>query len=575
MDSYTLSLVSTLLFVFFAAFSGGILAYLLRLPMFLGYIAMGVVVGTFVSPFLNTSFLTSIADVGVTLLLFTLGLEFSFRRLRSVIGVVSWAAIVQILATTFLIFTLLLLIGFGVLPALFIGVAASLSSTAIVVKLLGERGELETIPGEVLTGWLVIQDLSVIPIMMLLPAISQSFLSGSATAISTASIIGINILKSCVAIVVVLFFGKVGIPVILRKVAEFRNKELFLVATVGFVFFSALLTYAFGLSAALGAFLAGLLVAETSEHYAVFSEIRPLRDVFAVVFFVSLGMTLPLGSLFASWQILLLLLLVLFVGKFLLVFFLSRFLGYHRKTSFLVGLGLIQVSEFGFIIAKEGLRLGALSQDEYTLLIALVIMAIFGSIPLMSNGNTMYYRLMDAFGGKLKSWFPSRRKENTEYDVPMENHIIICGYGRVGKYIGRALQMANIPFVVIDYNHATIEKLRQKGIEVVYGDPADMHVLEVGQVKKAQALIIAIPDRQTQELIIGNALTLNRGLRVICRTHHEEDQLALKTLGATTVVQPEFEAALSIINKVLPEYGVRGEELSGKIHRLKIEHGVG
>jgi CPA2 family monovalent cation:H+ antiporter-2 len=277
----------------------------------------------------------------------------------------------------------------------------------------------------------------------------------------------------------------------------------------------------------------------------------------------------------SSWQTLLLLVIVLFIGKFFIVYILSRFLGYHRKTAFLVGAGLLQISEFGFIIAKEGLNLSALTNQEYTLLIALVIVAIFGSVPITAHGSDLYYRCMRFLGKRWKKFFLDTKDETTEYAVPIEKHIIICGYGRVGKYIGRALQMANIPFVVIDYNHATALSLRQKSIDVVYGDPADINVLEVGQVKTARALIIAIPDRHTQELIISNALTLNRNIKIICRTHHEEDQAALKLLGVTTIVQPEFEAALSIINKLLPDYGVTPEELSGKVSRLKIEHGLG
>jgi CPA2 family monovalent cation:H+ antiporter-2 len=161
------------------------------------------------------------------------------------------------------------------------------------------------------------------------------------------------------------------------------------------------------------------------------------------------------------------------------------------------------------------------------------------------------------------------------HELPISNHVVICGYGRVGKYIGRALEMAHIPFLVVDYNHATVTELRSKGISVVYGDPADKDVLDYAQVDFARAVIIAIPDRHTQEMIVSNAQTLNRHIRIICRTHHEEDQHYLKALGVQTIVQPEFEAALSVIERLLPEYGVSPNDLSGKISRLKIEHGLG
>ncbi len=168
-----------------------------------------------------------------------------------------------------------------------------------------------------------------------------------------------------------------------------------------------------------------------------------------------------------------------------------------------------------------------------------------------------------------------RGQAEKQEELPYRDHIVLCGYGRVGKYIGRALEMAEIPFVVVDYNNATIAALKIKGIPVVYGDPADKGVLDWAQVDYAKAIIIAIPDRHTQELVIAHAQTLNRRIKIICRTHHEEDQKYLKSLGVDAVIQPEFEAALSIVERLLPSFGVADADVAGKISRLKIEHGVG
>jgi len=577
MDSQSLSLVTTLLFVFTAAVAGGFLAHFLKIPMLLGYIIMGIVFGNILPKFIDAQFLNLIADVGVTLLLFTLGVELSFHRLRRTMGTVFWAAFFQIILVTSLLFLVLFgLMGMSFLSSLLIALAGSLSSTVVVVKVLFEKGELDTMPGELLTSWLVIQDLFVIPIMVLLPGFTSAYMSGSATLGGTVTMIALQLLKATVAILLVLFFGKTGVPFFLTQVAKLKSREVYLITTISIVFISALSAFAFGLSAGLGAFIAGLMIAETSQNHMVFAEIRPLRDIFATVFFVSLGMSISFSTVLLIWPQFLGITFLVIILKLLVVFFLCRFLRYHPKTAWLVSLGLLPMSEFGFILAKEGVNLGALSSQEFTLLISLVISTIAVSSPLLLHGQKLYYALKHILGEKIFLFGKKTNLKMERHDeLPFRDHVVICGYGRVGKYIGRALEMAGVPLVVVDYNHTTITQVKEKGLTVVYGDPADREVLDKAQVDFAKAIIIAIPDRHTQELVIGHALTLNKNIQIICRTHHEEDQTHLKSLGVQIVVQPEFEAALSIIHRLLPEYGVVAEELSGKISRLKIEHGVG
>ena len=370
--------------------------------------------------------------------------------------------------------------------------------------------------------------------------------------------------------------GKIGVPWIVGAVAKFGSRELFLLTVIALVFLSGSIAYSVGLSAALGAFIAGLIVSETSQNHTIFSEIRPLRDLFAVVFFVSLGMALPIALLVPILPILLIATIGILSVKTVIVYCISRFVGYHRKTAFLVAIGLSQMSEFGFIIAKEGYSIGAISEQQYALLVALVFTTILVSAPLSSQGHGLYYWMRE----KTRRWFPKvfpDRKEEALYatNPTLRSHVVICGYGRVGKYIGRALQMAAIPFLVVGYNETTTRELRQKGIPVLYGDPADIDVLDHAEVDYAKLLVVAIPDRHTQEMVIANAQTLNKHISIFCRTHHEEDQVRLKTLHVSQIIQPEFEAAISITTKLFREYGVPEEEISGKLHRLKIEHGMG
>ncbi len=576
MDFHSIALIETLFLVFLSAIVGGIIAKKLHQPPLIGYVALGVLFGNLFASSTNSSFLQQIADAGVTLLLFTIGLEFSFHRLRKVLGTLVWAVTTQILVTILACYFLFLWLGFDPLPSLYIAVACSLSSTAIVVKILSERGELETVPGELSTGWLVIQDLSVIPIMIILPTLVAVSRVGNVAFSAVVIAILLSLLKSGLAILVILYLGRKGIPALLNLAAAIDSREIFLLFTVGIVFLSAITTYALGLSGALGAFIAGLLISETSQNHAIFAEIRPLRDLFAVVFFVSLGMVLPIGQVLPIIPLLLGIVVVVMVIKWFLTFGLTRYLGNHRKTSFLVALAVTQMSEFGFIIAKEGMDAKVLNNERYVFLVALTFLTMFAGSSLVSYGHRLYYWFYRTIGKAMPHIFSNKAElsPNRE-ELPIKDHIVICGYGRVGKYIGRALDMAGIPYLVVDYNYATVALLRSKGVQVVYGDPADKDVLDYAQVDFAKAVIIAIPDRHTQEMIISNAQTLNRHIKIICRTHHEEDQPRLKSLGVTTIVQPEFEASLSIIERLLPEFGVSQDDIAGKITRLKIEHGLG
>jgi CPA2 family monovalent cation:H+ antiporter-2 len=576
MDPHSISTITTLLLVFGSAIIGGIVAKRFKMPSLIGYIAAGVVFGNLMSGSVDSEFLSQIADAGVTLLLFTLGVEFSFHRLSRALGTVVWAAILQILCSLFIFVFVFLWLGFGFLPSLYIAVAVSLSSTAIVVKVLSERGELDTVPGELTTAWLVIQDLAVVPLMIILPTLTSLHASGNVTVLTILAAISVSLLKSMAVLGGIWYLGKRGIPKLLNFAAGLESREIFLLCTMGIVLVAAVAAYAFGLSAALGAFIAGLLISETSQNHAIFSEVRPLRDLFAVVFFVTLGLVLPIADVLGFLPLLLTVAAVVLLVKWFFVFGLTRYLGNHRKTAFFIALSLTTMSEFGFIIAREGLAHGALSRDRYVFLVALTFITMLSGTLMLSHAHSLYYWFYKTLGKYLPKLFTTKQElsPNRE-ELSFKDHIVICGYGRVGKYIGRALEMASVPYVVVDYNHATIRDLKHKGIPVVYGDPADKDVLDYAQVDLARAMVVAIPDRHTQEMIIGNAHTLNRRIRIICRTHHEEDQKWLKSLGVSLVVQPEFEAALSVITKLLGEFGLSHEDIAGKVSRLKIEHGVG
>lgn len=577
MQPQDFSLIITFFFIFTAAIFGGVVAKRFKFPPVVGYIGFGFVIGNLFGQFTQASVLSTISDIGLILLLFVLGIEFSFHRLKAVFPVIGLSAVIQLLVVFAVTLPVFITFGFSFLPALFFAAAASLSSTALVVKVLMDKGELDSIPGEVATGWLVIQDLAVIPMLLVLPVVVSIMTHTDTDWVSLGLLLLWSIFKSALALILIIVLGKRVIPKFLSFVAAVGNRELLVLSTAAVVIAAAFIGEVSGLSMALGAFIAGLLVAETSQNHAVFSEVRPLRDLFATVFFVTLGFMLPMGLVIRYFVPLLVATVVVMGVKLVAVGVLMRFLGYHRKTAFIVALGLTQMSEFGFVLGGAGTAMGAISHDQSAFLTALTCMTLLVNVPLFSKSHELYYSLMNVIRGKLPKLFASNEETliGQKEQFPISNHIVLCGYGRVGRYIGRALEMADIPYLVVDYNHTTVMELQRKKINAVYGDPADREVLDFAQVDLARAIIIAIPDRHTQERVIAHAHSLNRRIRIICRSHFEEDHKRLKSLGVHTIVQPEFEAALSIVTRIFNDLGHSEEEIAGKISRLKIEHGLG
>jgi CPA2 family monovalent cation:H+ antiporter-2 len=564
-------LVAWVAIILLAAFLGGFLAKKAKQPAVLGYLLAGIVIGGIAGKFLpDKGSISFLAEIGVALLMFTLGLELSFSKLRKVGEVAFWGGMVQILLVIIASILIFPYFGFDFYSSLFLGCAFSLSSTAIVVKLLSERGEIDTLPGEIMLGWLLVQDLAVLPMVVILPTI----------AISGASfwLLALSILKAVGFLAVVIFVGKQLVSVFISKIADLGSRELLLLSVVAFCLLTAIVTSAFGLSIALGAFLAGLLIAETAESHAIFSEIRPLRDLFSIIFFVSLGMFLRPEYLWGNILPILATSFLIIVLKLLIVTILVFYLGYHTKTAIIVGLGLVQVGEFAFVLSRIGSNLGLIDNNVYSLILSVAIVTILLTPWLVGGAPKFYFWARRVSQKRLPRLyyllFTRYDHRLTIPELPLENHVVICGHGRVGSWLGRALELLEIPYIVIDYNHKIIKNLKEKRIKAVYGDPADIDVLDYAQVDKAKIVVVAIPDQATQEVVVTNCQTLNPKVKIICRAHQKEAQSRLSALGVSWIIQPEFEASLSIIHRVLQFFGVTREEVAGKIKRIKIEHGM-
>lgn len=568
--SHEFFLVARLGLILGLAFLGGFLAKKIKQPTVVGYLLAGVFISLVTSKFFPVKDLLSfLAEIGVALLMFTLGLELSLDFLRRIRVVALWGGLIQILLVIVLSIFIFPLFGFDFYSSLFMGCAFSLSSTAIVVKILSERGEIDTLPGEIMLGWLLVQDLAVLPMMVILPAIGQT---GANFGLLTASIF-----KSLAILVVILFLGKKLVPKFICWVADFGSRELLLIAVVSLCLLTAIFTSALGLSLALGAFLAGLIISKTSENHAIFSEIRPLRDLFSIIFFVSLGMFLNPYFLARNILPILGISILVVLTKFLIVLVLVLYLGYHIKTTLLVSMGLVQVGEFAFILSRVGLNKGLINEDIFSLILSVALLTILVTPWFILWAPRVYLGLQRATMRfpKIHHWlFIRTDRFAKEEGLELSNHVVICGHGRVGSWLARALQLFRIPYIVIDYNHQMILALKKRGVNALYGDPADIDVLDYAQVDKAKIVVVAIPDQATTEVIIANCQNLNPNVKIISRIHQKEALPRLKTLGATCLIQPEFEAALSIIHRVLQFLGVNREEVAGKIKRIKIEHGM-
>lgn len=566
-----------LVIILISAFLGGFIAKKLRLPLLVGYLLGGMILGNFLSSYFPiTQTARSIAEIGVVLLLFTIGLEFSLTKLKDLGEVIIFGSLIQVLLTIIVFIVIFPFLGMDFYTALFLGCVFSLSSTAVALKTLSDKGELETLHGEIASGWLFMQDLYTLPLIIILPTIGI-IMRGEGSGIGNVFMFLKSIFFAFVSFFIVIYLGKKTLPYILEKIADFKSRELLLLAAVSFCLVVSYFFQLLGLSYALGAFVAGIILSSSSTHHGIFAEVRPLRDLFSSVFFVSLGFILnPFFILTASSTIIILVIIVVIL-KFLISTGLVFLLGYHPKTAILTGFSLISVGEFAFIIAILGLSQRLIDDKVYMTILSVSFISLIISVPILSKGDKIYYLLKKILKGKIPNFFgiltKFARVENPP-EINFSDHVVVLGHGRVGKYICRALSITQIPYIVVDYNHKLVKSLRLSGVNVIYGDPAEIDVLEFTQMRKAKVAILAYADRHTQETVVINILSLNPNIKIICRTHFDEDQKALKSLGVEAVVQPEFEAAVSMTEKLLKLLYVDPTYVSEKLRNLRMYQGL-
>lgn len=534
-----------------AALVGGMIAHRLRQPVILGYLVVGVAVGPHALGLVSDlTMVEAAATMGVALLMFTLGLEVSVSQLRQVGKVGLWGGIIQIVATLLIG----LLVGFVFFrwtlaqSALF-GLVISLSSTAVCLKILMEHGELSSVHGRIMIAILILQDISVAIMMVVVPIMGSTL---ETLPLALAAAFGKALLTVGIAIV----SGMWVLPWLMGRVGGVRSRELFLLTVLVISLGAALSTQILGLSAVFGAFLVGWVLRETRFAYQALAEITPLRDIFATLFFVSLGMLLDPGFMIDHWQSVLLVVGTIILIKFLIVFVIIRLFGYSGRIAYLAGSGLFQIGEFAFILALAGINTHIISEEFYSLILASAIITMLLTPLAISFAAWSYPKLASLMGNRGPLTEQPQRSGALDPDRETDR-VVIAGYGRIGQSVARGLQDANIPYIVVDIDPERIAEARNDGCPRIYGDASNPHVLSHADLSRAKMLVITFPDPLAVVTTARTALQINPYLRIVARVHRRQEAERLKSMGVEELVNPEYEASLQFLRRVLETTGLK------------------
>ncbi|HAO09705.1 MAG TPA: sodium:calcium exchanger, partial [Planktothrix sp. UBA8407] len=540
-------------------------ASLMRQPAILGYLIGGIIVGPgglgVIKELIQVE---TLAQFGVAFLLFALGVEFSFAELKKVQGISLGGGGLQIVFTILITALAMGIFGWDTSPiqGIFLGAILSLSSTAVVLKCLMERNEMASPQGQVMLGILVVQDLALGLMLAVLPALNQPEGGVIFEAVGRSLLlIGLFALGAVIA-------GIWVIPKLLQFLAKTESKELFLLGVVALCLGIALLTEHLGFSIEMGAFVAGLMISEVEYADQTLTYVEPIRDIFAALFFVAVGMLIDPIFLWEHLEIIIGLMLLIIAGKTLIIIPIVKLFGYSWRTSIITGLGLAQIGEFSFVLASAGQGLGLVSRQVYLLIVGTTALTL------------MITPFILQFAPKLLDWIEekwdlsnllenSQKITNIAEDLPQQNHIIVCGYGRVGRNLVKLLQAHNYAVVVIDQSEQTVQELRNNQIPYLYGNAASLHVLEAAGVDRAASMAIALPDPMSTRLCLKRSLEFSPNLDVIVIADRDKDIELLYQLGAKEVVQPEFEASLELSNHVLTKMGLGGDKIQQEMQKIR------
>lgn len=559
-----ISILETLLIVLLIALVVTGIFRFLRLPVILGYLVVGSIVGPHLLAWMpNTQDVKELAEFGVVFLMFTVGLEFSLSKLFALRQAVFILGGLQVILSICFTMLIAFFLNISFMASFVIASIVSLSSTAIVIKQLTEQYELNEKHGLNAVGILLFQDLAVIPILVIIANV------GLAAKQTTTALYLLPFIKSIIAILIILSAGRWLLRPFFKLIAASRVIELFTLSVIFVAVGAAWLTHSFGLSYALGAFLAGIMLGETEYRHQIELEIRPFRDVLLGLFFISIGMLVNITTWSQTWVWILLLLAGLVLGKFFLIYSLSRITKVDKRTSFRTSLLLAQGGEFGFAILTVALTNQVIPPDwGQSILAALLISFLLTPIIIRNNFAISHF------------FFPANLGDEQEVDdkniketvAGLNNHIIVCGYGRVGQNIARFLQKVDFPFIAVELDPELIQMAKLVGDKVFYGNAAHPEILKALNLDKAKAIVISFDDMQSALHILDHVRLEHPTLPVLVRAIDEHEFEVFKKHGASMVVTEIFEESLTLVNHLLRLIHIPEQKIRQLVHEVRAKN---
>lgn len=536
----------------------------LKLPLLVGLMLTGIAIGPYGLRLIReVSAIEVIAEIGVMLLLFTIGLEFSLRRLREMKALVLIGGGLQVVVTAGLTAGAAIYLGRAVGQAVFFGFLIALSSTAIVLKSYVDRREVDAPHGRVAVGILLFQDMCVVLMLMAVP-----LLSGEDVVSFTR--IAIDLGTSLAALVIVVAAAWFLLPKLLKLVSELRSPEAFVLTIVLLCLGMSWVTAHFGLSLALGAFIAGMVLADSDYSHQVTAEILPFRDVFNSLFFVSIGMLLSLSALVQNLAGVTALVVALVVVKLLIVWAIVRILGFPQRVAVMAGLGLAQIGEFSFVLARAGRSANVIEDSDYQMFLAASIISMIATPFLIAAAPKAGYW--------VQAWFRDRKGDaetEAEHEIHLtssgglQQHVIIVGYGLNGRNLARVLRTVGVPYTILELNAEVVRHAKRNGEKINFGDATRREVLMHAHIEDAWVLVLAMSDTQAARRTVAQARLMNKKLHIIVRTRYVAEITELYRAGANEVIPEEFETSIEIFARVLQRFGLPRSVIEDQIARIR------
>ncbi len=528
------------------------LAKLLKQPLIPAYVLAGILIGPVFGLITNTEAITTLSEIGIAFLLFIVGLEIDLRKLKDVGMISSLGCLIQVLSIFSVTFIVSVLLGFLHKEAIYLGLIIAFSSTMVVVKLLSDKREIDTLHGRIILGILLMQDIIAILVLSVLTTIDNF----------SILVLLLSIFKGIIVFLIAAAASKFVFPWLFEFAA--KSKELLFISAVSISFIFSLLFSSMGFSIAIGAFVAGVTLANLPYNIEIIGRVKPLRDFFSVIFFVSLGMELFVPCFDTMWKAMLLFIVLIIVLKPMITMFLCAFFGYKRRTAFLTSISLAQISEFSLIIVAQGFLLGHVSNEIFSLTVILAVITIVLTSYFIKYEDKIYLNLssiLEIFDRITGSY------NELEY-VPRKRHeVVLCGYNRIGYSIFKTLKKLRKKLLVIDFNPEVIRKFIDDKVPCIYGDVGDIEVIERMNLKYAKMVISTVPTKTDNLLLIRQAKKENRNIIVFVTANHVDEALELYDAGADYVILPHFLGG-DHVSLLLEDFT---EDLT-KIIKTKIEH---